>query len=65
MKPEEHRELVHRLFKGLADIGELKEKGGVVGGRSNSKPQMKDGAGAMKPGETAGADEGARARQPH
>lgn len=65
MKPEEHRELVHRLFKGHADIGELKAKGSPVAGRSNSKPQMKNGAGATVPRETAGADEGARARQPH
>lgn len=65
MTGEEYRGMIRLCLAGKVSPAELREKGGIVGGRSNSKPKMKNGAGATKPGETVGADEGARARQPH
>lgn len=64
MTGEDYRKMVHLCFAGNMKPEELRAKGSPVGGRSNSKPQMKNGAGASRPKEQACADDGARARQP-
>lgn len=65
MTGEEYRKLVHLCFAEKIKPEELRAKGGVVGGRSNVRPQMRNGAGARGPKTGDCADEGARSRQPH
>ena len=66
----EYREAVHRMFKGQITPAELRARGlppftRQRRGRSIQE-QIDFGAGAAGPGNGAqGADDGARARQPH